>query len=202
MAIIPTILERNGTLKVTARTIAVALVTAVVLSVSGHAWAQNVPTPVVSEATDDIGSQEFEVAPQPSARVQPPWCLQQIYVGKENYDARTFNLFAAIDTLYVDKWATFRLILRGKQKLNSAPVTVFKWDHELGPNESNDLVAFMPDINVPYVVGQDGKVYRWVRPVVKLVQPGKNPVLSDMVWNKVSTMFWTPTCTRQYIRAS
>ena len=199
MAIIPTILERNGTLKVTARTIAVALVTAVVLSVSGHAWAQNVPTPVVSEATDDIGSQEFEVAPQPSARVQPPWCLQQIYVGKENYDARTFNLFAAIDTLYVDQWATFRLILRGKQKLNSAPVTVFKWDHELGPNESNDMVAFMPDINVPYVVGQDGKVYRWLRPVVKLVQPGKNPVLSDLTWNKVSTMFWSPNCTRQYI---
>lgn len=188
-------------MKVTARTIAVALVTAVVLSVSGHAWAQNVPTPVVSEATDDIGSQEFEVAPQPSARVQPPWCLQQIYVGKENYDSRTFNLFASIDTLYVDRWATFRLILRGKQKLNSAPVTVFKWDHELGPNESNEMVAFMPDINVPYVVGQDGKVYRWVRPVVKLVQPGKNPVLSDQAWNKVSTMFWSPTCTRQYIQA-
>jgi len=186
-------------LKVTARTIAVALVTAVVLSVSGHAWAQNVPTPVVSEATDDIGSQEFEVAPQPSARVQPPWCLQQIYVGKENYDSRTFNLFASIDTLYVDRWATFRLILRGKQKLNSAPVTVFKWDHELGPNESNEMVAFMPDINVPYVVGQDGKVYRWVRPVVKLVQPGKNPVLSDLTWNKVATMFWSPTCPRQYI---
>lgn len=176
------------------------------LSVSGHTWAETspgpeFPTPVSTEAVNNIG-QEFEVPPQPSARVQSPWCLQQIYVGKENYDVRSFNLFAAIDTLYVDKWATFRLILRGKQKLNSAPVTVFKWDHELGPNESNDLVAFMPDINVPYVVGQDGKVYRWVRPVVKLVQPGKNPVLSDMVWNKVSTMFWTPTCTRQYIRAS
>jgi len=181
-----------------ARRVAVALATVFFVTVSGHAWAQNLPTPVSSEATDNIG-QEFEVAPQPTAFVQPPWCLQQVVVGEESYDERIFNLFATLDTLYVDKWAKFRLILRGKQKLNSAPVTVFRWDQELGPGEFQADVAFMPEINVPYVVGQNGKVYRWVRPVVKLVQPGKNPVLSDMAWNKVKTMFWSPTCTRQYI---
>lgn len=155
-------------------------------------------TPVRVEATDDLN--EEEIPPQPFAVVQPPWCLQQIVEGREHYDARIFNLFATLSTNNVDRWANYLLILRGKQGARSTPVTVFKTNHVLGPGEFNDFVSFLPDdIRVPYVVGYDGVAYERVRLVVKLVRPGKNPVLSDTSWFDVATEFWSPTCARQYL---
>ena len=155
-------------------------------------------TPIRVEATDnyDFFNDEVEMPPQPRAAVAP-WCLQQIHDG--TYGKRYFAIRAMLDNLYVDHESTYRLILRGKQDVNTAPVTLMKFDELLMPGDFVEDVELLA-LEQPYVVSSDYKVYESVRAVVKLVQPGRNPVLSYMTWNKVSTMFKTPTCTIQVLQ--
>ena len=158
----------------------------------------DIGTPIRIEATDDYDflNDEVEMPPQPRAAVAP-WCLQQIHDG--TYGKRYFAIRAMLDNLYVDHESTYRLILRGKQDVNTAPVTLMKFDELLMPGDFVEDVELLA-LEQPYVVSSAYKVYESVRAVVKLVQPGRNPVLSYMTWNKVSTMFKTPTCTIQVLQ--
>jgi hypothetical protein len=159
--------------------------------VPGYAWATDYKTPITSEGTDNLAKDEVEVPPQPSAGIYPR--CDQLSV----YDHRQFLALAELDTAVVDRWATFRLIARGKAGVNATPVTVSKFDIELGPGEfRNDLAVFAMD--TPRLVGKDGKIYNWVRPVVKLVQKGKNQVLADWKWNRAKDLFWASSCNRSF----
>lgn len=168
-----------------------AIAAVVVLSMPGLAWATDYPTPIKSEGTDNLVEGEVEVPPQPAAGIYPR--CDQLSV----YDHRQFMAVAELDTAVVDRWAKFRLVTRGKQGVNSKPVTVSKFDVELGPGEFREDVAVFA-MDTPQLVGKDGQAYNWVRPVVKLVKPGPNLVLADWQWNRTKDIFWADSCNRSF----
>jgi hypothetical protein len=186
VAIIPTILERNGTLIRKIRTIAVALVAAMFLSVSGHAWAQPTPipkfqTPVASEATDNLG-QELEVPPR-------PWADFWFRCTPLPYENRQVFVYTEFDNSIVDRWANYTVRLKLKKTINSK-VVVQERVFELGPGDyRNDIAAFVLQEPV-YRSPADGKTYRWVK-AITIPQGGDR---KSMPWVKAAAFYKDFVC--------
>lgn len=151
------------------------------VTVSGHAWAQNLPTPVASEATDSIG-QEIEVAPQ-------PWGDFWFRCTPLPYGNRQVFVYTEFDNSLVDHWANYTVRLKLKKTINSK-VVVHERVFELGPGDyRNDIAAFVLQEPV-YRSPQDGKAYRWVKAVILPEGGHRQP----MPWVKANSYYRNFVC--------
>lgn len=165
-----------------------------VLLAPSLAWAGSTPgpvTPVPNEATDNI-FQETEIPPQPWARIDGTCDDFQ------SYDNRSFSAVATLNTKSVDRWATFRIIVRAKEVGSNVSVTLYKWNRELGPGEKRKTNVFSLYGAPLYNAG--GVSYDRVKFLVKLAQPGPNPTLTSWRWNRTTKLYHTRQCNLVRVR--